>query len=290
MRVKFSKMQGLGNDFVVINAINQKLLLTPEQIKFIANRHFGVGCDQLLLVESPESADAEFKYRIFNADGHEVEQCGNGARCFARFVIDKGLSKNTRIGVETNTGKIVLQLMDDDQVLVDMGVPELAPDKIPFIAETPASAYPIEVTDLDKQIQQLTVGAVSMGNPHVVLTVADVAHAPIEVFGPLLESHPRFPQKVNVGFMQVVDREHIMLRVFERGVGETLACGTGACAAVVVGIEQGVLNSKVEVSLPGGVLRIQWEGDGHTVKMQGPAVQVFDGELLLPNILPVIGE
>lgn len=290
MRVKFSKMQGLGNDFVVINAINQKLSLTPEQIKFIANRHFGVGCDQLLLLESPESENAEFKYRIFNADGNEVEQCGNGARCFARFVIDKGLTKNKRIVVETNTGKIVLQLMDDDQVLVDMGVPEFVPDKIPFIAKTPASAYPIEVIDLDKQIQQLTVGAVSMGNPHTVLTVADVAHAPIEVFGPLLENHPRFPQKVNVGFMQVVDREHIMLRVFERGVGETLACGTGACAAVVVGIEQGVLNSKVEVSLPGGVLSIQWEGDGHSVKMQGPAVHVFDGELLLPNILPIVGE
>jgi len=290
MRVKFSKMQGLGNDFVVINAINQKLSLTPEQIKFVANRHFGVGCDQLLLLESPESENAEFKYRIFNADGNEVEQCGNGARCFARFVIDKGLTKNKRIIVETNTGKIVLQLMDDDQVLVDMGVPEFVPDKIPFIAETPASAYPIEVIDLDKQIQQLTVGAVSMGNPHTVLIVADVAHAPIEVFGPLLENHPRFPQKVNVGFMQVVDREHIMLRVFERGVGETLACGTGACAAVVVGIDQGVLNTKVEVSLPGGVLSIQWEGDGHSVKMQGPAVHVFDGELLLPNILPIVGE
>ncbi len=283
MLIKFSKMHGLGNDFVVLDAINQNISLNSQQIKFIADRHFGIGCDQLLLVESPESAAAEFKYRIFNADGNEVEQCGNGARCFARFVVDKGLSQNSAICVETNTGNIVLQLMDDSLVEVNMGQPILNPEDVPFIAEKQASSYSIEVvsTDSAAETRQFSVAVVSMGNPHMVMTVADVSKAAVETLGPVLEQHPRFPQKVNVGFMQVVDREHIMLRVFERGVGETLACGSGACAAVVAGINQGVLNNDVAVTLAGGVLNIHWQGGESVVKMKGPAVHVFDGEFLL---------
>ena len=230
MRLKFSKMHGLGNDFVVIDAINQQVHLTTEQVRFIADRRFGVGCDQLLLVEKPQSDEAEFRYRIFNADGGEVEQCGNGARCFARFVYDKGLTSNTHIPVETAAGLIVLELSGDDLVTVNMGVPNLLPESLPFIADAQSNSYNIEVAGKD-----YAIAAVSMGNPHAVLRVDDVDKAPVEELGPMLESHPRFPQRVNVGFMQVVSRHAIKLRVFERGAGETLACGTGACAAVVAG-------------------------------------------------------
>lgn len=276
MNITFSKMHGLGNDFVVIDAINQSVELSAEQYRFIADRRFGIGCDQILLVEKPHSEETDFYYRIINADGSEVEQCGNGARCFARFVKDKGLTAKTEIPVGTNSGNIRLLLQDDGQVRVDMGLPRLAPEAIPFIAVEQAVSYELEV---DHQIIELS--AVSVGNPHAVLRVESVATAPLENIGPLLESHPRFPQRCNVGFMEVVNRQRIKLRVFERGVGETLACGTGACAAVVCGRLLGLLDEQVRVTLPGGDLVIEWPGGNHPVLMSGPAVTVFDGSIQL---------
>ncbi|HRJ51968.1 MAG TPA: diaminopimelate epimerase [Candidatus Thiothrix moscowensis] len=273
-QLHFSKMHGIGNDFVVLDCINQQVRLDAAQIRRIADRHFGVGCDQLLLVEAYAGDDADFRYRIFNADGGEVEQCGNGARCFARFVYDQGLTHKTTIPVMTAAGRIVLEIRSDGQVTVNMGVPELEPTRIPFISEQRQTLYNLEVAG-----ELCTFAAVSMGNPHAVLQVADVDTAQVEMLGPQLERHPAFPRRVNVGFMQVVGRDRIRLRVFERGSGETLACGTGACAAVVAGRLQGLLDAQVSVALPGGQLQVQWQGEGQPVWMTGPAETVFRGTL-----------
>lgn len=276
MQLKFTKMHGLGNDFVVIDAINQPLSLTTEQVRFLADRRFGVGCDQVLLVEKPGRPEADFRYRIFNADGGEVQQCGNGARCFARFVRDKGLTQKDVIPVETASGLIELHLTEGGQVRVNMGRPRFAPATLPFLAEEEQLRYEIQAGG-----QQVTIGAVSMGNPHAVLQVDSVMEAPVEQLGPELESHPRFPERVNVGFMEVVDRRHIRLRVFERGAGETLACGTGACAAAVVARRWDLVDAVSRVELPGGSLEIEWAGDDEPVWMTGPAVTVFEGVIEL---------
>lgn len=270
----FTKMQGLGNDFVVLDGINQNVSLSTEHIRQIADRHFGVGCDQLLLVEAYAGDEAEFRYRIFNADGGEVEQCGNGARCFARFVYDQGLTRNTTIPVMTASGRIVLKIQANGLVTVNMGVPVLEPVQIPFMSAQRQTLYTLDVDGTN-----VALAAVSMGNPHAVLQVADVDKAPVALLGMLLERHAAFPKRVNVGFMQVVARDQIRLRVFERGCGETLACGTGACAAMVAGRLQGLLDEQVDVHLPGGELQIQWQGDGQPVWMTGPAVTVFRGTL-----------
>ena len=276
MKLRFSKMHGLGNDFVVFDAIRQHVTLTPEQLRFIADRHFGIGCDQILLVESPTRADADFRYRIFNADGAEVQQCGNGARCFVRFVHEQGLTSKREIRVETAAGIIVPRLEDDGQVSVDMGPPRFEPRDIPFEAPQRSLLYDLEVRD-----EHLAISALSMGNPHAVIVVEDVHRAPVAQLGPLIEYHPRFPERVNVGFMQVLDRHHILLRVYERGSGETLACGTGACAAAVAGIQRGLLESPVRVTTRGGDLTIAWAGEDAPVYMTGPAVTVFQGEIEL---------
>ncbi|HYE34351.1 diaminopimelate epimerase [Methylocaldum sp.] len=274
MALKFTKMHGLGNDFVVIDGVRQNVSLTPEKVRRIANRHFGVGCDQVLVVETPVSSNADFRYRIFNADGGEVAQCGNGARCFARFVRDHGLCDKDEIVVDTDAGQLRLVYRGDGLVTVNMGIPRHAPAEIPLDITEEAVLYEVEA---DGKLWPF--GAVSMGNPHAVLKVDDVDHAPVEILGPHLESHPIFPQRANIGFAQVIDRHHIRLRVFERGSGETLACGSGACAASVAGIEQGDLSSPVQVDLSGGSLNISWEGRGRPVFMTGPAVCVFEGEI-----------
>lgn len=281
MRIKFSKMHGLGNDFVVIDAISQKLRLTPEKIRFIADRHFGIGCDQILLVEIPESSSVDFRYRIFNADGSEVENCGNGARCFARFVRDRKLTGKKVIKVETAGGMIELNVQDDEQVSVNMGVPRLSPEQVPFTGENKSAiaravTYPLSVAG-----KTLQISAVSMGNPHAVQIVDNVKTAEVETLGPLIENHAQFPARVNAGFMQIVSRDEINLRVYERGAGETLACGTGACAAVVTGRLRGLLNEKVKVNLPGGSLRIEWPNETAPVIMTGPAEFVFHGQIKL---------
>ncbi|MBN8518006.1 MAG: diaminopimelate epimerase [Candidatus Accumulibacter sp.] len=276
MKLTFTKMQGLGNDFVVLDGIRQSLELTPEQLRFMANRHFGIGCDQILLVEAGTRPDVDFRYRIFNGDGGEVEQCGNGARCFARFVHQQGLTTKREIRVETMRGVIVPRLEEDGSVSVDMGVPVFAPDQIPFISDRNDLLQPLRVAD-----EEWAITAVGMGNPHAVQVVADVDTTPVERLGPLIESHPRFPQRVNAGFMQVLDRHAIRLRVFERGAGETLACGSGACAAVVAGIARGLLDSPVRVETRGGDLSIVWNGQGTPVSMTGPALTVFNGEIEL---------
>jgi len=276
LQIYFTKMHGLGNDFVVIDAINQDINLNSEQIRFIANRHFGVGCDQILLVETADEEGIDFRYRIYNADGSEVEQCGNGARCFATFVREQGLTDKKTISVITMSGKIVLQVEDDGQVTVNMGVPVLSPEKIPFIAEQQKNQYAIDISD-----QTITLGAVSMGNPHGVIIVNDIKTAPIETLGPLIQQHEVFPNQANIGFMQILDRQHIKLRVYERGAGETLACGTGACAAVVVGNLQGYLDQSVNVSLLGGELSIYWAGGESPVMMTGPTATLFTGSMSL---------
>jgi diaminopimelate epimerase len=275
MKLHFTKMHGLGNDFIVFNAVQQPLQLTTEQIRFLADRKFGVGCDQILLVEPARRPENDFHYRIFNADGSEVEQCGNGARCFARFVLEKGLTDKTEIAVGTSSGDITLYA-EGDLIRVNMGVPELEPERIPFQAEERAERYPIEVKG-----RTMEIGAVSMGNPHAVLQVDDADSAPVETLGPVMENHPRFPQRVNVGFMQILSPQHIRLRVYERGTGETLACGTGACGAVVAGRLQGLLDAEVTVSLRGGDLVIKWDGEGHPVWMSGPAATVYEGSIEL---------
>jgi len=274
MIINFTKMHGLGNDFMVIDAINQTPNLNVALIKQWADRRFGIGFDQLLLVERARSSQAEFLYRIYNADGSEVEQCGNGARCFARFVTEKGLTSSKVIPVETSSGLITLNVLNDGLVEVDMGLPVFEPKALPFSATDVDTEYTLDVA-----ADSLNIGAVSMGNPHAVLKVDDVDSAPVERLGPLIESHKRFPNRVNVGFMQVLDRTHIKLRVYERGAGETLACGTGACAAVVSGIQRGWLDAQVEVSLAGGKLIINWQGDGHPVLMTGSATTVFEGQI-----------
>jgi len=272
--LKFSKMHGLGNDFVVIDAINQNVNLTESHVRFLADRRRGIGCDQLLLVETSNQENVDFRYRIFNADGNEVAQCGNGARCFARFVRDKGLTNKDTIAVETASGVIYPSLQEDDNVTVDMGPPRLNPVDIPFIAERQENSYIVSLPNG----QDAELGAVSMGNPHAVLLVDDIKEAAVETLGPFIENHHQFPERVNVGFMQVISRHEINLRVYERGAGETEACGTGACAAVVVGIEQGLLAKEVKVTLPGGDLMIAWSGND-SVWMTGPATHVFDGEI-----------
>ena len=276
MRLKFTKMHGLGNDFVVLEALARPLALTPDQLRRIADRHFGVGCDQILLVELPRQPDTDFYYRIFNADGGEVEQCGNGARCFVRYVRDRGLTAKRELRVGTRGGVIVPRLEDDGQVTVDMGVPEFEPPRIPFDAPARAVSYGL---DVDGRL--LEVSALSMGNPHAVQIVADIERAPVAGEGPLIERHPRFPRRVNAGYMQVVSRRRILLRVYERGAGETLACGTGACAAVVAGIMRGLLDHEVAVATRGGDLGISWAGESKPVMMTGPAVTVFEGEIEL---------
>ncbi len=273
-------MHGLGNDFVVIDAVNQDITLSDDQVRLIADRHFGVGCDQLLLVERPRLDGAEFRYRIFNADGGEVQQCGNGARCFARFVRDNGMTTSDNIPVETAAGMIYLRLEDDGQVTVDMGIPSFEPESLPF-----------EPDDLDKDDteyhrlvvngEKYAIGAVSVGNPHAVLLVDSVDEAPVATLGAAIESHERFPERVNVGFMEIMDRSRIRLRVFERGVGETMACGTGACAAVAVGIHNSLLDHAVQVELKGGCLTIRWQGDDNSLYMTGPAQTVYKGNMTL---------
>lgn len=276
MTIRFSKMHGLGNDFVVIDAINQSITLTPEQIRTMADRRFGIGFDQLLLVEAPTNPAVDFRYRIFNADGGEVEQCGNGARCFARFIQREGLTDKNDIRVETNNGLIGLQVEADEQVTVNMGAPRFEPNSLPFLANERATTYPLRVDG-----NELEISAISMGNPHAVLLVDNIDTAPLETLGPLLESHPSFPQRVNVGFMQKLTAHHIRLRVYERGAGETLACGTGACAAMVAGRQRGILADSVQVDLPGGSLHINWQGENEPVYMTGPATFVFDGKIEL---------
>jgi len=274
MNLHFTKMQGAGNDFIVINGIDQPFQLTTEQIQALAHRQFGIGFDQLLLVETSKVAD--FKYRIFNADGSEVAQCGNGARCFVRFVVDQKLCNKHEISVETASGIITPKLEGNGLVTVNMGAPRLSPSEIPFIADVAANSYVLEVAN-----QEITISAVSMGNPHAVQIVEDVEAAPVVALGSQIEVHPRFPERVNAGFMQIIDAHHIKLRVFERGSGETLACGTGACAAVVAGIQLGRLQSPVTVSARGGELHIAWQGGNAPVMMTGPAVTVFTGSVEL---------
>lgn len=273
MKLKFTKMHGLGNDFIVIDGINQSPSLGSEQLQLLADRHFGVGCDQILLIETAKG-DADFRYRIFNADGGEVEQCGNGARCFVRYVHDRGMTKKNEIRVETLGGLIIPKLEINGEITVNMGAPKFEPQEIPFVAGKRELAYPLDIDH-----RQVEISAVSMGNPHAVQLVADVNRAPVLTEGMLIERHPRFPQRVNAGYMQVMDRSHIRLRVYERGAGETLACGTGACAAVAAGINLGLLESTVTVSFRGGDLMVRWEGGTEPVWMTGPAVAVFDGEI-----------
>lgn len=276
MLIKFTKMHGAGNDFVVLDGIRQHLHLTAEQLRLLADRHFGVGCDQILLVEKSPNPEADFRYRIFNADGGEVEQCGNGARCFVRFVHEHKLTSKRKIVVETKSGLISPCLAEDGRVTVEMNAPIFEPQRIPFISDSDAA---VQFLELDGA--QLEVSVLSMGNPHLVQIVADVETAPVLTQGALLERHPRFPKRVNVGFMQVIDSSHIKLRVFERGAGETLSCGTGACAAVVSGIRRGLLQETVNVATRGGMLTIEWAGGSAPVRMTGPAMSVFEGEITL---------
>ncbi len=272
MRISFTKMHGLGNDFVLIDATSKTVELSARQVRFIADRRLGIGCDQVLLVEKSDVAAADFRYRIYNADGAEVEQCGNGARCLARYLRDAGLTEKNAIAIHTAAGMIDLHVEQNGDIRVNMGVPRLQPSAIPFIAPAVAPSYRVEVGGT-----RVDLGAVSMGNPHAVLQVADVGAAAVTELGSLLQRHTCFPQQVNVGFMQIIDRNRIRLRVYERGVGETLACGTGACAAVVVGRVQGLLDADVRVALSGGELAIRWAGGAEPVWMSGPATSVFTG-------------
>jgi len=281
MKLKFTKMHGAGNDFVVIDAINQHIDFTPEQWKKLADRRFGVGADQMLVVEQPQVPGVDFRYRIYNADGGEVEQCGNGARAFVKFVTDKGLTDKRAIRVETMAGVIEPKLESDGRITVDMGAPVLEPAQVPFDAaglsgkrEGADTLWPLEINGRTSWFS-----VVSMGNPHAVQVVDEAQTAAVHLDGPVIENHPRFPKRVNAGFMQVVDRQSVRLRVFERGAGETLACGTGACAAVVAGIRRGLLDSPVKVATLGGELSIAWAGEGKPVMMTGPAATVFEGEI-----------
>ena len=277
--LRFTKMHGLGNDFVMIDAVSQSVTLTPEQVRRLADRRFGVGCDQLLLVEKALQPGTDFRYRIFNADGGEVEQCGNGARCFARFVRDQGLTTKSELAVETLAGIIYPKIEADGAVTVNMGVPRFEPRDVPFEAGARQPVY-----DLDVDGVAVPVTVLSMGNPHAVQVVVDVERAPVATQGPKIEHHPRFPKRVNAGYMQVQDRSHVYVRVWERGAGETLACGTGACAAVVAGRVRGLLDENVAVRVRGGTLQISWRGEGEPVWMTGPAVRVFEGEIDLERL------
>ena len=275
-KIKFTKMHGAGNDFVVIDGVRQEIYLTPEQLRLLADRHFGIGCDQILLVKRSNTDEADFRYLIFNADGGEVDQCGNGARCFVRFVHEHKMTSKREIVVETKGGLISPRLEDDGRVTVNMGAPIFEATRIPFTSDSNEVIQPLEVMGETVQIT-----AVSIGNPHAVQVVEDIKLAAVVTMGPLIEHHPRFPKRVNAGFMQVVDRGHIKLRVYERGAGETMSCGTGACAAVVAGIQRGLLDHLVQVATHGGVLTISWAGAGAPVMMTGPAITVFDGEINL---------
>ncbi|TGN38035.1 diaminopimelate epimerase [Marinobacter confluentis] len=274
--LNFTKMHGLGNDFVVVDAISQPFRLSTETIRELGNRNFGIGFDQLLVVEPPGLPDVDFRYRIFNSDGSEVEQCGNGARCFARFVRDQRLTNKKIIRVQTAKGVIELRVGKGGLITVDMGVPEMNPPAIPFAADRRKEVYTVEVAG-----QTVELTALSMGNPHGVLLVDDVDTAPVTELGPRLENHPRFPARANIGFLQILDRSHIRLRVFERGAGETLACGSGACAAVVAGRLRGLLDARVDVELRGGHLVVEWQGEGSPVMMEGTATSVFEGQVRL---------
>ena len=274
MHIRFTKMQGIGNDFIVIDGYSQSIQLSAAQIRQLADRHFGVGCDQLLLVEKPVNQAADFRYRIFNADGGEVEQCGNGARCFVRFVYEKKLTEKTLICVETANGLIYPKLEDNGLVTVNMGIPQFEPAQIPFITEAASLTYELNINH-----EKVEISVVSMGNPHAVQIVADIDIAPVKTQGALIENHQSFPQRVNAGFMQILSTHEIRLRVFERGTGETLACGTGACAAAVAGIRLNKIQSPVKVLMQGGTLSISWEGNSSPVMMTGPAESVFDGEI-----------
>jgi diaminopimelate epimerase len=276
--LRFTKMHGLGNDFVVFDGVRQRVELTERAIRVLADRRFGVGCDQVLVVEKPTRADVDFRYRIYNADGGEVEQCGNGARCFVKFVRDQGLTAKRVIRVETAGGIIVPEVVDNGEVTVDMGVPRFRPDEIPFAAAAEAVIHVLELEG-----HHVDISVVSMGNPHAVQVVADVERAPVGTEGPAIERHPRFPNGVNAGYMEIVDRANIRLRVWERGTGETLACGTGACAAVVAGIRRGLLEPRVRAATRGGVLIIEWPGPGAPVAMTGPATSVFEGQWEVPE-------
>lgn len=276
MLLNFTKMHGLGNDFMVVDLITQRAYLRGEQIRQLADRHFGVGFDQLLLVEPPRKPDMDFRYRIFNADGGEVENCGNGARCFARFVIDQRLTHKREFKVETLGGPLTLKVDDDGRVRVDMGTPRFAPADVPFVADSDEPLHHLEIDG-----RPVAFSVASMGNPHAVLQVDDVDDAPVETLGPKLQQHPSFPRQANIGFMQVDTPHAVRLRVFERGVGETLACGTGACAAVACGIRRGILQSPVDVELRGGRLTLEWEGGEAPIIMTGPAERVFEGRIAL---------
>ncbi|PSW03418.1 diaminopimelate epimerase [Photobacterium lipolyticum] len=276
MQINFSKMHGLGNDFMVVDCVTQNVFFSPDAIRRLADRHRGIGFDQLLVVEPPYDPETDFHYRIFNADGSEVEQCGNGARCFARFVWMKGLTNKYHVAVSTKAGKMLLKLENDNQVTVNMGVPVFEPGKIPFRAKQFEKTYILRAGD-----STLFCGAVSMGNPHCVTVVDDVDTAAVETLGPLVESHERFPERVNAGFMQVISPNEVKLRVYERGAGETQACGSGACAAVAIGRVQGLLDENVKVCLPGGDLHIRWAGEGQPLYMTGPVAHVFDGQIVL---------
>lgn len=274
MLLRFTKMHGLGNDFVVIDGVTQSVAITPGTARKLADRHFGIGCDQILLVEPPSSPDVDFNYRIFNGDGSEVSQCGNGARCFAKFVRDRHLTGKRSIRVSTASGILTLDVGSNNQITVNMGTPVFSPAQIPFVADSEATTY-----SLDVKGQQITISALSMGNPHAVIRVDDVGTAPVAELGPAIESHHRFPQRVNAGFMAIRSRNEIDLRVYERGAGETLACGSGACAAVVAGICLNELDNNVQVNLPGGKLTISWQGENAPVMMTGPATTVFQGRI-----------
>lgn len=280
MLLRFTKMHGLGNDFVLLDLISQNVTIREEQIRALADRRLGVGFDQLLVVEPPDDPSTDFKYRIFNADGAEVEQCGNGARCFLRFVRDRGLTTKTHLRIGTNTGTIEARLEADGNITIDMGEPILEPAKIPFVADSPQIVYSLDVElPVCGTTKEIELTAVSMGNPHGVILVDDAENAPVSQLGPVLEHHERFPNRANIGFMQVISRKEVRLRVFERGVGETKACGTGACAAMVAGRLRGLLDDQVEIHLNGGTLNLSWAGAGHPVKMNGPACRVFEGRL-----------
>ncbi|AHM76302.1 diaminopimelate epimerase [Yersinia hibernica] len=270
--MQFSKMHGLGNDFMVVDAVTQNVYFSPELIRRLADRHTGVGFDQMLVVEPPYDPELDFHYRIFNADGSEVSQCGNGARCFARFVRLKGLTNKRDISVSTQTGRMILSVTEDELVCVNMGEPDFEPQNVPFRAAKAEKTYILRAAE-----HTVLCGVVSMGNPHCVMQVDDVSVANVALLGPELENHERFPERANIGFMQVVSREHIRLRVYERGAGETQACGSGACAAVAIGIQQELLGEEVHVELPGGSLHISWQGPGHPLYMTGPATHVYDG-------------
>ena len=281
MKLNFTKMHGAGNDFIVIDAINQSVNLTTEQWQQLADRRFGVGADQILVVEKSHTEGIDFRYRIFNSDGGEVEQCGNGARAFVKFVVDKGLTDQRQIRVETMAGVIAPKLEDDGRITVNMGAPIFTPSLVPFddsslqrSQQHDAALWPLEVNG-----KTMLVAVLSMGNPHAVQIVPDADKAEVGIDGPVIENHPRFPRRVNAGFMQIVDRHHIRLRVYERGAGETLACGTGACAAVVTGIQMGLLDTPVAVTTRGGVLSIAWDGDNSPVLLTGPAMNVFEGNI-----------